>query len=46
MLTAHPYVRLPANVVGRQLDDLCYIYLDFCFDFPIQITEKYSIVLC
>ena len=32
MLTAHPYVRLPANVVGRQLDDLCYIYLDFCFD--------------
>ena len=32
-----------------QLDDLCYLYLDFCFDhlyFTIQITEKYSIVLC
>ena len=32
-----------------QLDDLCYLHLDFCFDllyFPIQITEKYSIVLC
>ena len=39
----------------KLLDDLCYLYLDFCFDllylylylyFPIQITEKYSIELC
>ena len=40
---------LVACLLVAQLDDLYYIYLDFCFDhlyFPIQITEKYSIALC
>ena len=44
--SAFPYFEADAEL---GVDDLWYVCLDFCFDhlyFPIQITEKFSIVLC